>query len=335
MIYQFLGMICEGLSAFCLVLLLMPLYIKFALKAGLADLPRDSRRMHKRPIVTSAGVVLLFSVIPWFFFMPTTYSAFYAQGGLYAFMLAVGMSVVGFVDDRRAMPAIVKLLFELVSAGAAAFMLGFSSPYSFLFAVALIVFVTNSVNLTDGLDGLCACECCVCLFALFFLGLPTLPLLCGLTAFLFFNRPQASAFLGDCGSLFLGFFISVCFLCVIGERGPGCLPFLLMTLAYPVFDTLFAFSRRVLKGKSPFSPDKKHIHHRLVEAGLSVGSGVLVIFSASLFFALCGVLFLLGMTSFAVFLLLLTLLFTVVMLLIVLSVRRKNADVSRSAFRRE
>ena len=87
------------------------------------------------------------------------------------------MSAVGFADDRRAMPASLKLFFEAVCAFAAAFIMGFSGPLQLIFAVTLVVFITNAVNLTDGIDGLCSAESCVCLFALSLLGLPVLPLL--------------------------------------------------------------------------------------------------------------------------------------------------------------
>lgn len=313
MSYGIMLYLWQTLFPFFAVLFFMPFYIKLAMRAGFADFPRDSRRMHARPVVTSSGILFLFSLIPLFLCAKDK-----SQPVLYALALSSAMSAVGFVDDRRAMPASLKLFFEAVCAFAAAFIMGFSGPLQLIFAVTLVVFITNAVNLTDGIDGLCSAESCVCLFALSLLGLPVLPLLGGLAAFAFFNRPPARVFMGDCGSLFVGFFISVCFLGAVKDRGAACIPFVLMTLAYPVTDTVFAFSRRLLSGQSPFAADKKHLHHRLVNSGLSVGASVNIIFLFSILFSACGIMFLSASTALGVLLLLSCLLFAVLAALAVM-----------------
>jgi UDP-GlcNAc:undecaprenyl-phosphate GlcNAc-1-phosphate transferase len=142
-----------------------------------------------------------------------------------------------------------------------------------------IIGVSNAVNLIDGLDGLAGS---LNLLILLFFGLLALhagnlsaALLCfsfsgALLAFLVFNLPPASIFMGDSGSLMLGFCLAVIPLAPVGaEFGPKMLPFIFSLVLVPVYDTIAAIVRRRRQGKPFYTPDKGHIHHKLLSLGCS------------------------------------------------------------------
>ena len=115
----------------------------------------------------------------------------------------------------------------------------------------------------------------------------------GLTGFLVFNRHPATVFLGDSGSMFLGFFLAVCsLLCANGTQMLAGLSLTLMALGVPVLDTFFAVVRRLLDRRSLFAPDRRHIHHRLIDSGVSHRGAVLRLHAISLALAATGLLML-------------------------------------------
>jgi len=165
-------------------------------------------------------------------------------------------------------------------------------PITYLWLIGLM----NAVNLLDGLDGLaggvCAIAALVILSNAWLTGngalfIITLAFLAGILGFLKFNVYPASIFMGDTGSLFLGFVLAV--LSVIGfqnEQGQTRLLVAMVVLAIPIGDTSVAFFRRLNKGKHPFKPDKDHLHHRLIYLGLSHRQAVHIIYLTSLLYAL-------------------------------------------------
>ena len=177
---------------------------------------------------------------------------------------------------------------------------------SALFTVGLVVFCCNAANLMDGLDGLCGGVTAIIVAGLIFLAVnlaganvaarvphDALRLVIGVSllgavlAFVAFNFNPASIFMGDAGSMFLGFTCAT-LIVLIGEVQAKWLLAGLVMFSLPVLDTALAFARRWLAGRSWFSPDKHHFHHQLVARGLSVKQAVLTSYGLAVFFVLLG-----------------------------------------------
>jgi UDP-GlcNAc:undecaprenyl-phosphate GlcNAc-1-phosphate transferase len=213
--------------------------------------------------------------------------------------------ITGIIDDKYDMNAFLKLFFQIAAALIAIFsgivieqidLFGHVIIFGkFSGAVTLlwIVLLTNAINLIDGLDGLsCGVSTISCFTLLislaFHLETPYFVLLLiGILAgsclgFLPFNFNPAKIFMGDTGALFLGYIMSV--LSILGCFKLDALvsfwvPFLIFAL--PLLDTAFAFIRRILKGKSPFSADRGHVHHRLIDKGFDQRHSVLLLYAIS------------------------------------------------------
>ena len=190
-----------------------------------------------------------------------------------------------------------------------------------------VVGITNAVNLSDGLDGLAAgisAVACgtIAIFAIHSgdvaMGVFMLALVGSLSGFLVFNFNPAKVFMGDCGSLFLGFTIaSASVLCVAKSAALMGLALPALALGIPIFDTLFSMLRRFLERRSLFAPDRRHIHHRLLDLGLHQRHAVMAIHLATLIAAGLGLFMMVNqnVSSLIVFgcvLLLIVLLFRVV-----------------------
>jgi UDP-GlcNAc:undecaprenyl-phosphate/decaprenyl-phosphate GlcNAc-1-phosphate transferase len=213
--------------------------------------------------------------------------------------------LVGLVDDLRHLPAGFKLAAEVGIAGLLC--LGgvrISSialtdqwvvhlgGWGCLLTILWIVGVTNAVNLSDGLDGLaagiCAIACgVIAIFAIhsgqILMVLVMLALLGSLSGFLIFNFNPARVFMGDSGSLFLGFTIGACsVMCVAKSAALVGLTLPALALGIPIFDTLLSALRRFLEGRSIFAPDRGHFHHRLLDLGLHHRHAVILIYLATL-----------------------------------------------------
>jgi UDP-GlcNAc:undecaprenyl-phosphate GlcNAc-1-phosphate transferase len=228
---------------------------------------------------------------------------------------ATPIFLIGLVDDLRRLPARVKFIAELVGAGILCLVglrigeigigpslvvnLGWLSiPITLLW----IVGITNAVNMSDGLDGLAAgvsAIACgvIAIFALhnsavhtgsaqsndILMALFALALLGSLCGFLFFNFNPAKVFMGDCGSLFIGFMIAATsIMCVSKSATLVGLALPALTLGIPIFDTLFSMLRRFLERRSMFAPDRGHFHHRLLDLGLHQRYAVVLIYVATL-----------------------------------------------------
>ena len=212
------------------------------------------------------------------------------------------LMLVGFVDDRFTLRASIKFTFQLVAAMIAiqsGFRIDlFSDPVTvttyavpvwIMLPVSLvwIVGVTNAMNLIDGLDGLssglgaiiAATLTIICWQAEQWIGVVIgLSLLGGLLGYLPFNFPPARIFLGDTGSLLIGFSLSI--LALEGYRKAAFLAFIvpILALAIPLLDTLLSIARRIRSGRSMFSPDKLHMHHRLLLREGSHKNAVLMLY---------------------------------------------------------
>ena len=289
-----------------------------AFAIGALDTPNEKRKMHEKIIPRGAGVSMFFAFALAFLFSlflrrdsVSSLSGAILSGG--ALVVGIGLS-----DDIFSIPARLKLISEVavcsipiafgiridsLSVGSAVLPL---SPFlSVLFSFLFILLLTNAFNLIDGLDGLAAGVSLISLSSLFLSGegeefsFLCASLIGAVLGFLPYNKHVASLFMGDSGSLFLGYTISLLAITVGGsgntERGGFALPVIpvLLFLLYPVCDTVFAILRRLKTKKSIFEADANHIHHRLLKTGLSHERAVLTLLLFSLVFATLGTLLLL------------------------------------------
>ncbi len=312
--------ICVFFGSAYLALLVTPLVIWLARRIGAVDYP-DARSVHTRPIPRIGGIAIYVSsmaLIVSLLFLSNNIGEQFRAVRLQVVMLLVAATViflVGLIDDLRRLPARVKFLAELLAAAAlcavgvkisnvglgaeSAVSLGWLSwPLTLLW----IVGVTNAVNMSDGLDGLAAGVAAVAcgviaVFAIYgstihtglaasndvMMALFALALLGGLSGFLFFNFNPAKVFMGDCGSLFIGFTIaSASVMCVSKSAALVGLALPALALGIPIFDTLFSMLRRYLERRSLFAPDRSHFHHRLLQLGLNQRRAVITIYIATL-----------------------------------------------------
>ncbi len=328
-----------------LAALLTPAVIRAARRAGAVDRP-GLRAVHERPVPRIGGVAIFLSatcVIGSALFLARAGGAeLQAMPRQLATLLgaATFIFLVGLADDLKSLPARCKLLAELAAAGSlclvgvriesieiapgAVVHLG---GWGCCLTLLWIVGITNAVNLSDGLDGLAAGVCAIAcgviaIFALrsgdAVLTILMLALAGSLSGFLFFNFHPARIFMGDCGSLFLGFTIAAAsVMCVAKSAALVGLTLPALALGIPIFDTLFSMLRRFLERRSIFAPDRGHFHHRLLDLGLRQHHAVLLIYLVTLAAAGLGLFMLVredlgALVVFGCVLLLLALLFRVV-----------------------
>jgi UDP-GlcNAc:undecaprenyl-phosphate/decaprenyl-phosphate GlcNAc-1-phosphate transferase len=283
------------LISMLLALIITPVVIYIARRFNAVDKP-DIRRVHTKPVGRVGGIAIFIpamSVILYVFFGNGIGKSANIQGGNIAvlFIAAAFIFLVGLVDDIRHLRAGVKFLCQLAAAiaiCATGYRIGtvlISENVSVNFGllswpvtIFWIVGITNAVNLIDGLDGLAAglsavaCGVLAILSIYFsqpFMTVISLSLLGALTGFLYFNFNPAKIFMGDCGSLFLGFTIaSASIMFAAKTQAMVSLTLPILALGIPIFDTLFSVLRRFLERRSLFSPDNEHFHHKLLALGL-------------------------------------------------------------------
>lgn len=209
---------------------------------------------------------------------------------------AVAIFLVGFWDDIRPMPAATKLILQALVATAMwvsgvrveSISLGTQAGASIGPAISLLVTIgwyvvlMNAINLVDGLDGLAGGITLICAITLIIVSLligDAVEVIIGacistLTAgavfgFLVFNWPPAKTFMGDAGSLLLGYLLATASL-ISSTKTPTLLAIAvpIVALGLPLFETTFSFLRRAVSGQHPFKPDRRHLHHRLLDLGL-------------------------------------------------------------------
>jgi UDP-GlcNAc:undecaprenyl-phosphate GlcNAc-1-phosphate transferase len=296
----FFAYFCSLLLAF----LVTPAVIWIARKFGAVDTP-DVRKVHSSPIFRIGGVAIFVSVmclmVPAVFLCNIFGLKFQnIEADVIALLAAATfMFLVGLVDDIKNLRVCFKLAAQLIAAFCV-FYFGIrpdSLELPGLFSINLgwfawpltifwIVGVTNSVNIIDGLDGLAAgisiITCGVIAVLAIHFGQPVLTLLMlvllgSLSGFLFFNFSPAKIFMGDCGSMFLGFVLaSSSIMCASESQSMLGLALPAVALGIPIFDTLFSILRRFLERRSIFAPDRGHFHHRLLDLGLKQQQAVIV-----------------------------------------------------------
>lgn len=289
------------LAAFVMALAITPLAIRIAPKIGAIDIPKDNRRMHTKAMPRFGGMAIYIGTIgAMIAFLPMNAKLLgVIAGGTLIFL-------VGMIDDILGMPARVKLFAQIICA---VILFQFSVRISFVgnpfgdgfyffpwwlslvVTVVWIVGITNTVNLVDGLDGLAAGIAFIASISISYtayltdrpeISLATLAIAGASLGFLPFNFNPAKIFMGDSGSLFLGFMLAG--ISVMGPmKGATIIATVvpMLVLALPIFDTVFAIIRRLVNGKPIMQADKGHLHHRIMAVGLGQKRTVLTLYGIS------------------------------------------------------
>ncbi|HEY2494661.1 MAG TPA: MraY family glycosyltransferase [Paenibacillus sp.] len=300
-----------------LALLLTPQVKKFAFKVGAIDVP-NARKVHTRvmPRLGGLGIYLAF-ILALFLVLPFVSADLSLRDANFIKAFVVGGSMIvliGALDDRFELSAKVKLLGQIIAACVVVF--GFDISVDFVnipfqdnfkyleswISIPLTIFwivgVTNAINLIDGLDGLAAGVSGIAIGTILVMSLlmgnMMIALLCmillgAIIGFLFFNFHPAKIFMGDSGSLFLGFCLAM--LSLLGFKQVAIVSFMtpLIIIGVPLSDTFFAIIRRWVQKKPIFAPDKGHLHHCLRQLGFSHRQSVLIIYSIAAFFGILAV----------------------------------------------
>jgi UDP-GlcNAc:undecaprenyl-phosphate GlcNAc-1-phosphate transferase len=286
---------------------LTPLVRLLALRVGAVAHP-GGRHVHGRSIPRLGGIAIcagFLAATTGLYLLDPAVAQNLRAIPLRALGLLVGgaaMCAVGVVDDTRGMRALHKLLFQIavaIFAYACDFrILGVHVPLvgdldtwamSLPLTVLWIVGIINAINLIDGLDGLAAGVVFFAAATNFVValigGAPLVAVLSGAIAgsvlgFLFYNFNPARIFMGDSGSYFLGYVLATTALVSHTHKASTAISLLVPVLALgvPIFDTLFAMVRRFLERRPIFSPDRGHIHHRLLDMGLTHRRAVMIIY---------------------------------------------------------
>ncbi|MDR1117532.1 MAG: undecaprenyl/decaprenyl-phosphate alpha-N-acetylglucosaminyl 1-phosphate transferase [Oscillospiraceae bacterium] len=295
--------LCTLAVAFGISFAATPLVRLFAKKIGAMDVPKDDRRMHNVPIPRIGGLAIFFGFIVSVLIFADINTQL--RGILIGLVIIV---VLGLVDDIMPLPALLKLVVQIIAALVAVthgtvinhltnpnifspvpyWTLGaFAAPVTVIWIVA----ITNSVNFIDGLDGLAVGVSAISAFSMLIIALmvsePNVAVVVaalagGCVGFMPYNLNPAKIFMGDVGATAIGFILATMsiqglfkFYAIVSFA----VPFLI--LALPLFDFIFAFFRRILAGKSPMSADRGHVHHRLIDMGFNQKQVVAIMYTMS------------------------------------------------------
>lgn len=310
-------------ATFLLALVATPLMRFVALRVGAVDQP-NARRINIKPMPSSGGVAIIFAfLVATMLFMPQLFPARAGSGAYFDYILPVVLAgllvgVTGFVDDLYELKALPKMA-GIVLAALVVYLttdfhfssfkvpfggplLTFSQPVTFVLTMLWIIGLTNAINFLDGLDGLVAGVSVINLatmgvishFFLFethiYLTLTIFVLIAAIAGFFPYNYNPAIIYLGDTGSLFIGFLMAV--LSLQGLKNTTAVAVLspVLILGVPIVDTGLAIIRRQLSGKKFYEPDRMHLHHRLLALGFTHRGAVLVVYGIALMFSLTSLL---------------------------------------------
>ncbi len=296
------------LVAMIISYLTTPVVKKLAWKVGAIDVPKDARRVHKKPMPRLGGLAIFVAfVVAGISVLPLEQSSI--RGMLIG---GVCIVVLGIFDDIYQLSAKVKLIGQIVCAlaliafglkiewltnplGGMLYLGKFSIPVTIFWVVG----ITNTLNFIDGLDGLAAGIAAIAAFAMMLVNISLgetnavllTALLCGSAlGFLPHNFNPAKIFMGDTGAMFLGFMLAASAIeGAVKSATAIALIVPILALGLPIFDTAFAIVRRLLNGKSIMEADKGHLHHRLMARGLSQRQAVLYLYFISFSLGVCSV----------------------------------------------
>ncbi|MFT4092116.1 MAG: MraY family glycosyltransferase [Niabella sp.] len=304
-----LEILVTAIISFIVAYLAIPVVIVIAEKKKLFDIP-DERKLHKHTIASLGGVGIFLG----FVFSSLIGISFQKHPEFqYIFAAAFIIFFIGLKDDIIALSAFKKLIAQIIAAAIIIHLAGIriESFYDILgigavdpiygvpFTYITIILIINAFNLIDGIDGLAGSlgVTATILFGTYFLlsgmnAYATLAfsLAAALLAFLIFNYHPAKIFMGDSGSLLVGIICSVLvlkFISVASDHDaalpiPAAVAVGVSVIIIPLIDTLRVFAIRILKGRSPFSPDRNHIHHILLDKGFNHSMITVICVSANI-----------------------------------------------------
>lgn len=295
---------------------LIPIIIEYSKKLNLVDKPNE-RKVHVSPIPNLGGIAVFLG-----FFLSTLVwvMAYTGSEGLNFQMILIIygliiLFVMGIIDDQIEMKASHKFLIQIIVAVILAaaglriesfngifFIWELPLVFQYLFTILLIVGLTNAFNLIDGIDGLAGglslINATVIGLALYnpnelLTSLLAFGLAGSLYGFLIYNFNPAKIFMGDTGSLVIGYLMAVLGIFLL-NRGKVDLSIqstdtadttilVVGILILPVYDTIRVFTNRILKGHSPFKPDKTHAHHLLIQSGFNHKKSAIILYIANIF----------------------------------------------------
>ncbi|MFB4167174.1 glycosyltransferase family 4 protein [Virgibacillus sp. JSM 102003] len=292
--------------SFVTTVILTPVVKKLAIKIGAIDKP-NQRKVHSKVMPRLGGLSIYITFMGWLIF--------FQSNSEYVWYLVIGgtiIVIVGLLDDIIELSAKVKFAGQILAAVVIStgvqiefINLPFDATLEFgMWSIPLtilwIVGVSNAINLIDGLDGLASGVSAIALLTISGLAISmgnTFSIFAGLillgstVGFLLYNFYPAKIFLGDTGSLFLGFMISV--LAILGFKNVTVFSIIIpiIILGVPISDTFFAMIRRIIQNKPITAPDKFHLHHCLLKLGYSHRTSVLIIYAMSALFGIAAIIF--------------------------------------------
>ena len=308
------------LITFVSSLILVPFVKKIAIHIDALDIPNE-RKVHKKPMPRLGGLAIFLSfLVGYMFFAPLTTQMISILIGSFIIIL------LGIVDDINPLRPFYKFFVQFLVACILVF---FGNVYltelslftntinlgawTYPLSLFIVVGCINAINLIDGLDGLAAGTSSIYFITIiiisillgridnlgFILCLITLGSTLG---FLYYNFNPASIFMGDTGSMFLGYMISV--IALLGFKTATLTSFIIpiLVLFIPIFDTLLAILRRLIKGESIGKPDKEHLHFQLLNKTSSVRKTVLIIYFINMMFSAVSILYSIGKSDIAIIL---------------------------------
>lgn len=297
--------ILGAVISYLLGVFIVPFVIHFSKAHHLVDKPNE-RKIHHGEISRLGGIAIWSSAMITFLLLVVL--SYYPYGKLLSGILLGGslMFLLGLIDDIYGLNAKFKLIIQ-ISIATIVFLLGisvdtiynpFGSPIvlnpvaSYIITILWIVGISNAVNFIDGVDGLAGSVVTISAVTLGLVAVAMSPtnaisaliafILAGsMLAFLTYNFNPAKIFMGDSGALFSGFMLAT--LSVTGVMKTTALTMFvpIFVLSVPILDITFSSLRRILKGKSPFTPDAEHIHHKLLKAGMTQNQTVLILASVA------------------------------------------------------
>lgn len=284
--------------ALAVAYIVTPQVKNLAIKAGALDAP-DARKVHTKPIPRMGGLAIYAG------FVLAVLASVHVNREIMG-LLAGGtfILIIGIIDDIMQLSAKVKLLGQIAAAAILIFfdirIEWLTNPFgdmiyveylSIPLTILWVVGLTNTVNLIDGLDGLAAGVSTIASITILLVALQqnfwSVAILSAALAgsalgFLQHNFNPAKIFMGDTGSMFLGYMLAaVSVTGTVKSAATIALIVPIVALGLPIMDTAFAIIRRYMSGKPIFKPDKGHLHHRLLEMGLTQRQAVLLMYAIS------------------------------------------------------
>lgn len=296
-----------------------PIARKIAFRAGAVNVPKDNRRVHKKPMALMGGLAIIvgFSLSVLYNFStraPSGFLSYLTQTKTLGLIIGGFMIIaLGIIDDIRPLRARIKFPVQVVAAivvvATGTRIITITKPFqegvatvpemtyilgeslAFLISVVWIVGMTNAINLIDGLDGLAAGVSGIAALSLFIVSVVrnqddiatvSVALVGAIFGFLPYNFNPAKIFMGDTGSTFLGFVLAT--LSIEGTLKSVtalALAIPILVLGLPIFDTVFAILRRIMNGRPIGEADRGHVHHRLLDMGISHRMSVIILYVIS------------------------------------------------------